>query len=286
MKFLFHFGMPKAGSTSLQHAALGFDEIAYLLHPSQEYINPFEYSKLFAIWNQQQLSGDYALDPLDTGTISSLCQLKSVKTCLVSCENAVLLETPEKCCERVLQLKLPSQAALFIIRKPSDLVRSLYDMVPYDANGNWVSAIEFEEIFMTSNHPRYRTFRQWLDYANSIQVHKDYFGDANVHIYKFENVFSREMSSSLRELANCLQVPADKWCEALQGYKANSASTHLVSIKARRILKDFHLSSFIPSAVLIKSTQFLSNKLAFFHKKGTHDFALIQEAFDGHYCEL
>jgi len=286
MKFLFHFGMPKAGSTSLQHAALGFDEIAYLLHPSQEYINPFEYSKLFAIWNQQQLSGDYALDPLDTGTISSLCQLKSVKTCLVSCENAVLLETPEKCCERVLQLKLPSQAALFIIRKPSDLVRSLYDMVPYDANGNWVSAIEFEEIFMTSNHPRYRTFRQWLDYANSIQVHKDYFGDANVHIYKFENVFSREMSSSLREFGNCLQVPADKWCEALQRYKANSASTHFASIKARRILKDFHLSTFIPSAVLIKSSLFLSNKLAFFHKKETHDFALIQEAFDGHYCEL
>ena len=268
--------MPKAGSTSLQHAALSFDEIAYLLHPGQEYINPFEYSKLFGIWNQQQLSGDYALDPLDTDTIVSLLQLKSVKTCLVSCENAVLLETPEKCCKRVLQLKLPSQAALLIIRKPSDLVRSLYDMTPFDANGNWVSAKEFEEIFMTSNLPRYQRFRQWLDYTSTIQVHKDYFGDANVHIFKFENVFSGEMSSSLRKFGNCLQVPADKWCEAL----------HFASIKAMRILKDFHLSTFIPSSVLIKSSLFLSNKLAFLHRKESHDFGLIQDAFDGHYREL
>lgn len=286
MKFLFHFGMPKAGSTSLQQAVLGFDEIAYLLHPSQEYINPFEYSKLFGIWNQQQIFSDYALDPLDKDTVNSLCQLKSVKTFLVSCENAVSLETPSKCCERVLQLKLPSQAALFIIRKPSDLVRSLYEMTPFDANGNWVSAKEFEEIFITSNLPRWRRYRQWLDYISTIQVHKDCFGDANVHVLRFENVFSREMSSDLRKLANCLQVPADKLYQALQRSKANSASSHFVSIIARRILKDFHLSSFIPSAALIKASLILSNKLAFFYRKEGHDFGLIREAFDGHYDEL
>lgn len=180
-------------------------------------------------------------------------------------------------------MRLPSQEALFIIRKPSDLVRSLYDMTPYDPNGNWVSAIEFEEIFMSSNLPRYRRYRQWLDYNYSIQVHKDYFGDCNVHVLQFENLFSGQISSSFRQLANCLQVPTDKLLHLMQGCKANGASTHFASITARRVLKDFHLSTFIPSATLIKTSQFLSNKFAFLHKKESYKFRLIQEAYDSYY---
>lgn len=283
MRFLFHFGMPKAGSTSLQDATRRFAQIAYLLDSGQHYVRPSDYQKLFKIWNQDSIDEDYKLDPLHSDSLDNLFKRKSIKTCLVSCENAVILETPEKCCQRVLQLKLPNQEALFITRKPSDLVRSLYDMLPYDADGNWVSAIEFEEIVLTSNCPRYQRLRLWLDYPRSIQVHRDYFGHDKVHVFRFEDLFLGELSIQFIELASCLGVPARDLHRSIQDCKTNKASDHLASATARRILKNIHLSSFLPSPILLKSSLLLSRSLAVLHRKSTHEFAKIQDTFDRHY---
>ena len=280
MRFLFHFGMPKAGSTSLQEADLSFKEIAYLLHPDQDFIDAKDREKLFDIWNQHNREGNYAITSFSQGSIKKLQENKQLRTCLISCENAVLLETTEKCCERVLQLGLPSQEALFITRRPSDLVRSLYDMLPYDLDGNWIKAAEFEEIFLTSKDPRYTRLRSWIDYSASIRVLENYFGKDNVHTFRFEDIFRPVASDQFCRFANCLQVPPISLHAKLQECKANQASDHLVSISARRIFKHVHMSRFLPSSFLMRYSLFLSRKLSFLHKKSTYEFKLVKERYD------
>jgi hypothetical protein len=199
-KIVFHIGYPKAASSSLQlnlfpfHSEIkNFSKNSSLLKtsPFKEFYNNIKLKESYVSNNKndnwQLLT--YFKSHLDSQKINIFSDEGLVNQFHSSHVNMSLKA-------KRIQSYFPKAKIIIIIRKQSDLLRSLYDFTPTKRSINkWL-----KELFSSSN---YNDFLSSLEFDKTISLYSNLFGKENIGIFLFEelkfspDIFSQKLSNFL-----------------------------------------------------------------------------------------
>tara|TARA_B100000745_G_scaffold300599_1_gene255787 strand:- start:9555 stop:10535 length:981 start_codon:yes stop_codon:yes gene_type:complete len=129
--------------------------------------------------------------------------------------------------QRAARLKsaLPHSEIIIVIRSQVDMLRSLYDYLPYDPReGEYpskrriITFDSFVDIWLSDND-----LRESFNFHNTTQIYKDLFGES-VTIIPFEGLFSLD-DKPLSAFADVLKIPKETLATLLRNKHENEASS-------------------------------------------------------------
>ena len=251
---IFHIGYPKAGSTTLQKSVFqSLPHVQCLLpenHPKC-ILSSKEVSAIQQLWKQPFSDEKDELILIENAK-SVIDDLTDDAVYVVSSENIQLIHTKPH-----LDLVLTRCKAAFglpyvvlVNRDPVDLLRSLYDMHPFDSfstSGDYVMFDSWLDSFFDPKNDN--KLRGYLNINNTTSELEKIFGIYRVHVLEFDSLFKRKSSDHIGQLAELLKISSTELVSLLS-QKQNKLADHQLSHLSRRLLGAFHLSDYLPSSIV------------------------------------
>ena len=251
---IFHIGYPKAGSTTLQKSVFqSLPQVNCLLpkNPAKCNLSSNQVRAIQQLWKQPYL-GIEEETTLIENVKSIINNLPSDVVNVISTENIQLIHThPElDIVLRRCKAALSSPSVLLVKRSPVDILRSLYDMYPFDVfsrNGRYMNFDTWLNMFLDPQ--RDNKLREFLKFDSVRLKLEEYFGSDRVHVLDFTSLFKIQSLVEIDRLAALLNVSSAELL-VLLAQKKNEMSDHQLSHVSRKILGTFHLSDYFPSSLV------------------------------------
>ncbi len=248
---IIHIGYPKAASSFIQ-------ENFFKKHPRIQYLN-VEYPSEGFEWIYNKPQSEFSLDAIKNKLESeSLKYIDPERKTIIADERFTFnLVNPFMVAERLYNL-FPGLKILIIIRNQPNIIRSLYDMHPFDFFSNNKRWISFDNWLDTQIKNLESGFLFALFYDKVISKYIELFGANNVGVFMFEeitickenviNYFSEFMELEYSEVIGYISEPVK-----------NKADIHYLYHIKMKLLPNFSLSKVIPKNLL----NFLMKKFSF-----------------------
>lgn len=242
---LFHLGLPKCGSTTLQESVFG----------NAAGVNLWSGNNIEGSFQRNEELGDFLVDELCREQTSLLilknrwAQIKAKRD--VSAGHIVISEEMissvghyARVSERLSILE-PNAEVLIILRPRAALLRSLYDMRPLDfwaGNKRFVKFDLWLENILNLEVPG--NFVHVLEYGAMIKAFSDHLGRERVHVFTLEELSNVE-GRVAKFFGTRLEISRDVLDQLMSRKPKNHAELHLAKKALRRLMGPVHASWFL-----------------------------------------
>ena len=203
------------------------------------------------LWKQAFLSDAAELELLNNAK-SVIDSLDDETLYIVSSENCQLVHTEPQLDLVLRRCKavFGSPSVLHVKRSQVDILRSLYDMYPFDVYSKSGRYMDFDEWLNSFLDPEMdNKLRDFLKFDSVLSKLEQSFGSDRVHVLDFTSLFKRKSSSDIDQLATLLKIPSVELVTLLAKRK-NGNLDHQLSHVSRKLFCNFHLSDYLPSSLV------------------------------------
>lgn len=238
MKKIIHIGYPKAASSSLQ-------ENLFKNHPSFHYLNVIHPSVFY------EMVYSLTEENFDSRKAETIFQQEVTQSFLKDKINIIADErfTANWIDYRMVADRLyhflPEAKILVVIRNQADILRSRYDMHPYDYSDPRKKWLTFEEWLSSAVSRMKENFLNALHYDECISYYRDKFGVQNVHVLLFEKLVAFD-SRTMEELGNVLKIDPGSIIDYMSVHK-NKAGNHWLYHFKLKYFRGITFSRVIPA---------------------------------------
>lgn len=242
-RVLLHIGYPKSASSHIQ-------ERLFKNHPDLIYHNDLYPSKLYEyIYKEPKASYDH-MQARNLAEKEVFPRFDKTKFNVIADERFTFGQVnPMVVADRLYDL-FPKANVLVVLRNQFDILRSLYDMHPYNYYSNERRLISFSD-WLTAHEQHFdHSFLKCLCYNDVINYYREKFGERRLGVFLFETLFEHGSEDELLNLSNFINVKHDSMTRMLSYTKTNQSANHALYRYKLKYFPNMSFSAFLPKNVV------------------------------------